>query len=110
MPKLWLAALTIVHELSHKEIGVNDKRYDYKGIKPGAPSGAGRRDLETPIRTATFSRPIWLAPCRRAISSGSIGSAPCLHGVTRAPTAMGGFQTPRSPLRVLKNRRVRLPD
>ena len=35
MPKLWLAALTIVHELAHKEVGVDDKRYDYKGIKPG---------------------------------------------------------------------------
>ena len=35
MPKLWLAALTIVHELAHKEIGVDDKRYDHQGLKPG---------------------------------------------------------------------------
>ena len=46
MPKLWLAALTIVHELAHKEVGVDDKRYDYKEIKPGPQLAAGRRDLE----------------------------------------------------------------
>jgi hypothetical protein len=34
-PKLWLAALTIIHELSHKLIDTDDLHYDYEGIKPG---------------------------------------------------------------------------
>jgi len=36
IPKLWLCALTIVHELSHKLLSTEDKRYDYQGLKPGA--------------------------------------------------------------------------
>ena len=35
IPKLWLCALTIVHELSHKLVATEDKRYDYEGLKPG---------------------------------------------------------------------------
>ena len=35
-PKLWLCALTIVHELSHKLVATEDKRYDYEGLKPSA--------------------------------------------------------------------------
>ena len=35
MPKLWYAALIIVHELAHKEIGADDTRYDNDGIKLG---------------------------------------------------------------------------
>jgi hypothetical protein len=35
MSKLWLAALTVVHEVAHREVGVDDKRYDFDGIKPG---------------------------------------------------------------------------
>ncbi len=34
-PRLWFAALTIIHELSHKLIKTNDLRYDYNGLKPG---------------------------------------------------------------------------
>lgn len=34
MPKLWTLALTIVHELSHKLMGTEDKRYDDDGLKP----------------------------------------------------------------------------
>lgn len=36
IPKLWLCALTVVHELSHKLANTNDIRYDYEGLKPGA--------------------------------------------------------------------------
>jgi hypothetical protein len=35
IPKLWLCALTVIHELSHKLVGTKDKRYDYAGLKPG---------------------------------------------------------------------------
>lgn len=35
VPKMWLCALTIVHELSHKLERTEDKRYDYEGLKPG---------------------------------------------------------------------------
>ncbi len=35
IPKLWLCALTVVHELSHKLAGTKDKSYDYQGLKPG---------------------------------------------------------------------------
>ena len=34
IPKLWLCALTIVHELTHKLVATEDKRYDYEGLKP----------------------------------------------------------------------------
>lgn len=34
IPKLWLCALTIVHELSHKLVATEDKRYDYEGLAP----------------------------------------------------------------------------
>lgn len=33
--KLWLCALTIIHELSHKVAGTKDKSYDTSGLKPG---------------------------------------------------------------------------
>jgi hypothetical protein len=36
IPKLWLCALTIVHELSHKLVGTKDIRYDDQGLKPSA--------------------------------------------------------------------------
>ncbi|MEN9628910.1 MAG: hypothetical protein RJA10_2137, partial [Pseudomonadota bacterium] len=36
VPKLWLCALTVVHELSHKLMSTKDKRYDYQGLKPSA--------------------------------------------------------------------------
>jgi hypothetical protein len=39
--KLWLAALTIVHELSHREVNTDDHRYDSDGkLSPGAGTGA----------------------------------------------------------------------
>jgi hypothetical protein len=34
--KLWLCALTVIHELSHKIIGTKDLRYDDDGLKPGS--------------------------------------------------------------------------
>jgi len=36
IPKLWLCALTVIHELSHKLVKTEDKRYDDDGLKPGA--------------------------------------------------------------------------
>jgi len=36
IPKLWLCALTVVHELSHKLVKTDDIKYDYEGLKPGA--------------------------------------------------------------------------
>jgi hypothetical protein len=35
-PKMWLAALTIIHELSHKVVDTDDLQSDDDGIKPGA--------------------------------------------------------------------------
>lgn len=35
IPKLWLCALTNVHELSHKLVKTEDISYDYQGLKPG---------------------------------------------------------------------------
>ena len=35
VPKLWLCALTVVHELSHKLVKTEDIRYDDDGLKPG---------------------------------------------------------------------------
>jgi hypothetical protein len=32
--KIWKCALTIVHELSHREVKTDDLMYDYKGLKP----------------------------------------------------------------------------
>ncbi len=34
--KLWMCALTIIHELSHKVVGTKDNRYDYDGLKPSS--------------------------------------------------------------------------
>jgi lysine-specific metallo-endopeptidase family protein len=36
VPKLWLCALTVVHELSHKLVKTTDIRYDDDGLKPGS--------------------------------------------------------------------------
>lgn len=39
--KMWLAALTIVHELSHREVDTEDHRYDSDGkLAPGGGTGA----------------------------------------------------------------------
>jgi hypothetical protein len=35
IPKLWLCALTVIHELSHKLLDTKDHSYDYQGLKPG---------------------------------------------------------------------------
>lgn len=35
IPKMWLLAETVVHELSHMKVGTKDKRYDTAGLKPG---------------------------------------------------------------------------
>lgn len=42
IPKLWLCALTIVHELSHKLLNTDDIRYDDDGLKPGAGFTSGQ--------------------------------------------------------------------
>lgn len=34
IPKLWLCALTVIHELTHKLLRTEDIRYDYQGLKP----------------------------------------------------------------------------
>jgi hypothetical protein len=34
-PKMWFAALTLIHELSHRLVKTKDLRYDYSGLKPG---------------------------------------------------------------------------
>lgn len=39
IPKLWLCALTVVHELSHKLQKTKDISYDYQGLKPGGTLG-----------------------------------------------------------------------
>lgn len=36
IPKMWLCALTVVHELSHKCVKTEDIRYDTDGLKPSA--------------------------------------------------------------------------
>jgi hypothetical protein len=36
VPKLWLCALTVVHELTHKLVKTKDIRYDDDGLKPGS--------------------------------------------------------------------------
>lgn len=35
IPRLWLCALTIIHELSHKLLKTEDFRYDDDGLRPG---------------------------------------------------------------------------
>lgn len=37
MPELWLAGRIVIHELAHKVIGAEDKKYGWYGIKPGGP-------------------------------------------------------------------------
>ncbi len=32
--RLWMCALTIIHEISHCAVGTDDNRYDSDGIKP----------------------------------------------------------------------------
>lgn len=41
VPKMWLCALTIIHELSHKLENTDDIRYDYEGLLPSASFPAG---------------------------------------------------------------------
>lgn len=36
IPKMWLCALTVIHELSHKVAQTEDVRYDDDGLRPGA--------------------------------------------------------------------------
>jgi hypothetical protein len=40
-PRMWLAALTIIHELSHKLLNTKDLRYDNNGLKPGSSISPG---------------------------------------------------------------------
>ena len=32
--KLWMCALTIIHELTHREVNTDDHKYDTDGLKP----------------------------------------------------------------------------
>lgn len=41
VPKMWLCALTIIHELTHKLESTDDVRYDYQGLLPSASFPAG---------------------------------------------------------------------
>lgn len=41
IPKLWLCALTVIHELSHKLEATKDIRYDYQGLLPSSSFPAG---------------------------------------------------------------------
>ena len=54
IPKLWLCALTIVHELSHKLLATEDKRYDYQGLKPS---------IAFPPATALINADSWAYFC-----------------------------------------------
>jgi len=40
--KMWLCALTVIHELSHKMAGTDDNSYDSLGLKPGGRNLTGR--------------------------------------------------------------------
>ena len=40
--KLWLCALTVIHELTHKLKSTEDIRYDYQGLKPSAAFPTGK--------------------------------------------------------------------
>ena len=50
--KMWDAALTIVHELSHRELGTDDHRYGDDGGKLGPSSGAGALTVKQAITNA----------------------------------------------------------
>jgi hypothetical protein len=41
IPKMWLCALTIIHELTHKLEATEDIRYDYQGLLPSPSFPAG---------------------------------------------------------------------
>ncbi len=44
--KLWLAAETIIHELSHVDVSTEDHRYDSSGLKPGTNQFSTAQALE----------------------------------------------------------------
>jgi hypothetical protein len=44
--KLWLAAETILHELSHHDVNTEDHRYDSAGLKPGSNSFPASKAIE----------------------------------------------------------------
>lgn len=44
--KLWLAAETIIHELSHHDVNTEDHRYDSAGLAPGGNSFPASRAIE----------------------------------------------------------------
>jgi hypothetical protein len=44
--KLWLAAETIIHELSHHDVNTEDHRYDHAGLAPGGNSFPAARAIE----------------------------------------------------------------
>lgn len=50
----WLCALTIVHELSHKLVATEDKRYACQGLKPSA---------SFPAATALINADSWAYFC-----------------------------------------------
>lgn len=44
--KMWLAAETIIHELSHHDVSTEDHRYDSDGLKPGGNTFSHSQALE----------------------------------------------------------------
>jgi hypothetical protein len=54
IPKLWLCAPTIVHELSRKLVATEDERYDYRGLEPSA---------SFPAATALINADSWAYFC-----------------------------------------------
>jgi len=53
--KIWKCALTIVHELSHREVKTDDIMYDYQGLKPHKKSFPHRKALKNADSWAYFA-------------------------------------------------------
>jgi hypothetical protein len=52
---LWKCALTIIHELSHREVKTDDNRYDYDGLKPDKSSFPHAKALDNADSWAYFA-------------------------------------------------------
>jgi Lysine-specific metallo-endopeptidase len=53
--KIWKCALTIVHELSHREVKTDDIMYDFKGLKPHKKSFPHKKALRNADSWAYFA-------------------------------------------------------
>ena len=53
--KIWKCALTIVHELSHREVKTDDIMYDYQGLKPHKKSFPHKKALKNADSWAYFA-------------------------------------------------------